>query len=98
MQKFIAHDVYGTNEYGAAVTEVTPIGEPKAVYLASDVDAKFKEYDDDNLALSQAVKTLGARIAKLEEVAGAALGVLNSDIRISPRSMLHDDLKSLMER
>lgn len=37
------------------------------VYLAADVDAKFKEYDDDNLALSQSVTTLGARIAELEK-------------------------------
>lgn len=36
------------------------------VYLASEVDAKFKEYDDDNLALSQSVVKLGARIAELE--------------------------------
>jgi hypothetical protein len=68
MQKFIAHNVYGTNSHGAAVTEVTPAGEPKQVYLASAVDAKFKEYDDDNLALSQSVVKLGARIEELEKV------------------------------
>jgi hypothetical protein len=37
-------------------------------YLAADADAKFKEYDDDNLALSESVTKLGARIAELEQL------------------------------
>ena len=39
-------------------------------YLVTDVDAKIKEYDDDNLALSQSVSKLGARIAELEKALG----------------------------
>ncbi len=46
MQKFITHNLYGMNQYGAAVTEVVPIGEPKAVYLASEVDARMARYED----------------------------------------------------
>lgn len=37
------------------------------------------------------------RIAELEQIAGSMLSVLNVGIPISPRSVLHDDLKSLME-
>ena len=59
MQKFIAHNVYGTNEYGAAVTEVQPAGEPKAVYLAS-------EADDVMAGASQALNTAKQRIRDLE--------------------------------
>lgn len=40
--------------------------EDGAYYLATEVDAKVKEYDDDNLALSQSVSNLGARISELE--------------------------------
>lgn len=39
MQKFVTHNLYGMNEYGAAVTAVLPVNDPKYVYLASDVDA-----------------------------------------------------------
>lgn len=59
MQKFIAHNIYGTNEYGAAVTEVRPAGEPKAVYLAS-------EADDVMAGASIALNTAKQRIRDLE--------------------------------
>lgn len=36
-------------------------------YRAAEADAKFKEYDDDNLALSQSVVKLGARIEELRQ-------------------------------
>lgn len=45
MQKFVTHTLYGMNEYGAAVTEVLPKGEPKHVYLASEVDPRIADLE-----------------------------------------------------
>lgn len=81
MQKFVTHNLYGMNEYGAAVTAVLPVNEPKYVYLASEVDANIAEL---NLKLLEQGGELGkcqenrgknletirryeARIAKLEK-------------------------------
>lgn len=70
MQKYTTYDdLHATGPDGAYCGI---LAEERDVYLASDVDAKFKEYDDDNLVLSQAVVKLGARIAELEQqLAGA---------------------------
>lgn len=50
--------------------------------------------DDDKAR----VAILKARIAELEHAAGMALGPLNAGIPISPGSVVHDELRSLMER
>lgn len=38
------------------------------IYVASEVDAKLKEYDEDNLLLSQAASLLSDRCNSLETV------------------------------
>lgn len=60
MQKFIAHNVYGTNEYGAAVTEVQPAGEPKEVYLASEVDTTLKRQASAAITGMNAAKAISS--------------------------------------
>lgn len=74
------------------------------VYLASDVDAKFKEYDDDNLALSQSISKLGASIGELEKALREAVGYVEDcrDLVSSGESeaqaqALVERIRSLME-
>lgn len=57
---------YYTNDFGDHYTAFDKADENGEWYRASEVDAKFKEYDDDNLALSQTVTKLDARIAKMQ--------------------------------
>lgn len=66
MQKFLAHNVYGMNEYGAAVTAVLPVNEPKYVYLASEVEAMRANFDAAAKLHAQIVVDKDARIAQLE--------------------------------
>jgi hypothetical protein len=53
MQKFIAYSIYGVNEYGAAVTEVSPVREPKEVFLTSDVNARIAEMEKYERAVKE---------------------------------------------
>lgn len=54
--------------------DISPtVGTAGPYYLASEVDAKFAEYDQDNVGLSEAVVKLGARITALEKALAEAM-------------------------
>lgn len=66
MQKYIAYEIFVTNEYGAAVAG-THTDEPRGIYLASDVDARIAEHNKDwEDAAKERVQHL-TNIAELEK-------------------------------
>lgn len=105
MQKFVTHNLYGMNEHGAAVTEVLPAGEPKHVYLASDVD-KYRETSCDITAANgRALTHMVSRINELEkalrEILGAATVTPTTVTQKAcevPREILGRARNALMER
>jgi hypothetical protein len=93
------------NEYYVETEHMwsTPKGDRSArMYDGKEVDAKFKEYDDDNLALSQSVVKLGARIGSLESLLQQALHVFDTMNVDGLSEQWKDEFKakarSLMER